>query len=82
MKFPFIIIVDDDEHVLRAIQRDVRNEYREMYRVSATDSALEAIELVKELKQKNETELNQIEKIKGIEFFFNQKTSFIISTIK
>ena len=55
MKLPFIIIVDDDEHVLRAIQRDVRNEYREMYRVSATDSALEAIELVKELKQKNET---------------------------
>lgn len=54
MKLPFIIIVDDDEHVLRAIQRDVRNEYREMYRVSATDSANEAIELVKELKQKNE----------------------------
>ncbi len=55
MKLPFIIIVDDDEHVLRAIQRDVRNEYRETYRISATDSALEAIELVKELKQKNET---------------------------
>ena len=55
MKLPFIIIVDDDEHVLRAIQRDVSNEYREMYRVSATVSALEAIELVKELKQKNET---------------------------
>lgn len=54
MRLPFIIIVDDDEHVLRAIQRDVRNEYREMYRVSATDSAKEAIELVKELKQKNE----------------------------
>ncbi|HMQ79631.1 MAG TPA: FAD-dependent oxidoreductase [Ignavibacteria bacterium] len=55
MRLPFIIIVDDDEHVLRAIQRDVRNEYREMYRVSATDSANEAIELVNELKQKNET---------------------------
>ncbi|NOS83650.1 MAG: FAD-dependent oxidoreductase [Ignavibacteria bacterium] len=54
MKLPFIIIVDDDEHVLRAIQRDVRNEYREMYRVTATDSAREAIELVKELKLKNE----------------------------
>lgn len=55
MKLPFIIIVDDDEHVLRALQRDIRNEYKEMYRVSATDSANEALELIKELKQKNET---------------------------
>jgi thioredoxin reductase (NADPH) len=55
MKLPFIIIIDDDEHVLRAIQRDIRNEYRDSYRVSATDSAVEALELVKELKRKNET---------------------------
>jgi len=54
MKLPFIIIVDDDEHVLRAIQRDIRNEYRDSYRVSATDSASEALELVNELKRKNE----------------------------
>jgi thioredoxin reductase (NADPH) len=55
MKLPFIIIVDDDVHVLRAIQRDIRNEYREDYRVSATDSANEALELIKELKLKNDT---------------------------
>jgi thioredoxin reductase (NADPH) len=55
MKQPFIIIVDDDEQVLRAIQRDVRNKYRNEYRISATDSANEAIELIKELKLKNET---------------------------
>ena len=55
MKLPFIILIDDDEHVLRAIQRDIRNEYRDSYRVSATDSAVEALELVKELKRKNET---------------------------
>lgn len=55
MKLPYIIIVDDDEHVLRAIQRDIRNEYREAYRVIATDSAHEALGLVKELKLKNET---------------------------
>ncbi|MEO7767950.1 MAG: FAD-dependent oxidoreductase, partial [Ferruginibacter sp.] len=54
MKIPYIIIVDDDLHVLRAIQRDIRNEYREDYRVSATDSVKEALELVKELKLKNE----------------------------
>jgi len=55
MKLPFIIIVDDDEQVLRAIQRDIRNKYRDDYRVSATDSANEALEVIKELKLKNES---------------------------
>ena len=55
MKLPFIIIVDDDEQVLRAIQRDVRNKYRNEYRITATSSANEAFELIKELKLKNET---------------------------
>jgi len=55
MKLPFIIIVDDDEQVLRAIQRDVRNKYRDEYRITASSSANEAFELIKELKLKNET---------------------------
>lgn len=54
MKLPFIILVDDDVQVLRAIQRDMRNKYREDYRVVATESANEALDLVKELKLKNE----------------------------
>lgn len=55
MKLPFIVIVDDDEQVLRAIQRDIRTKYHNEYRISATDSANEALELIKELKLKNET---------------------------
>ncbi len=55
MKLPFIIIIDDDFQVLRAIQRDVRNKFREEYRVLAIESASEALEAVKELKLKNET---------------------------
>jgi thioredoxin reductase (NADPH) len=55
MKLPFIIICDDDVQVLRAIQRDIRNEYRDDYRVTATESANEALELINELKLKNET---------------------------
>jgi thioredoxin reductase (NADPH) len=55
MKKPFIIIVDDDLQVLRAIQRDMRNKYHNEYRVTSTDSAGEALELIKELKLKNET---------------------------
>jgi len=54
MKLPFIIIVDDDLQVLRAIQRDIRNKYRDDYRVVATESANEALDLVKELKLKND----------------------------
>ena len=54
MKLPYIIIVDDDIQVLRAIQHDIRNEYRNDYKVAATESANEALELVKELKLKNE----------------------------
>jgi len=54
MKLPYIIIVDDDLQVLHAIQRDIRNKYRDDYKVAATESASEALELIKELKLKNE----------------------------
>jgi len=54
MKLPYIIIVDDDQQVLRAIHHDIRDEYREKYKVAATESPLEALELIKQLKLKNE----------------------------
>lgn len=54
MKLPYIIIIDDDVQVLRAIQRDIRNKYRDEYKIAATESAPEALELIKELKLKNE----------------------------
>ena len=78
MKLPFIIIVDDDEHVLRAIQRDIRNKYRDEYRVSATESANEALELIKELKLKNETVAlfisdQRMPEMEGVEFLEKAK---------
>ena len=54
MKLPFIILIDDDIHVLRAIQRDVSNRYGKNYRVAAIPSPIEALELVKQLNLKNE----------------------------
>lgn len=54
MKLPYIIIVDDDVQVLRAIQRDIRNEYRDEYKIAATESAKEVLDLIKELKLRNE----------------------------
>src|SRR6478736_1121446 len=73
MKLPFIIIVDDDVQVLRAIQRDIRNEYRVDYRIVATESANEALDLVKELKLKNESVAlfisdQRMPEMEGVEF--------------
>lgn len=78
MKLPFIILVDDDEQVLRAINRDIRNEYRQIYRISATDSAKEALELIGELKLKNETVAlfisdQRMPEMEGIEFLGRAK---------
>jgi thioredoxin reductase (NADPH) len=55
MKLPYILLVDDDAQVLGAIQRDVKSRYREDYRVVAASSGAEAMELIHELKLKNET---------------------------
>lgn len=54
-KKPIILSVDDDPQVLRSLKRDLRNQYREDYRIISTDSANEALEAVEELKKKGET---------------------------
>src|SRR6187399_1213516 len=73
MKLPYIIITDDDTQVLRAIQRDIRNEYRDEYKVAATESAMEALEVIKELKLKNEVVAlfisdQRMPEMEGVEF--------------
>lgn len=55
MKKPIILAVDDDSQVLRAIARDLRNQYQENYRVLSTISPQEALDTVVELKKKEET---------------------------
>jgi thioredoxin reductase (NADPH) len=55
MKLPIIFVIDDDLQVLKAIQRDMKNEYRNDYRILSTSSAKEALDLLKELQLKNET---------------------------
>src|SRR5437762_13002339 len=73
MKLPYILIVDDDAQVLGAIQRDMRNQYRDDYRIVSTESALEALELIKELKLKNEAVAlfisdQKMPEMQGVEF--------------
>jgi len=55
MKKPILFIVDDDVQVLRSIARDIRNVYSKEYRILSTTSAQEALDSMKDLKNRNET---------------------------
>lgn len=54
MKKPILLAVDDDTQVLRAVVRDLRNQYAKDYRILSTSSANEALDVLKDLKSKNE----------------------------
>ncbi len=54
MKKPIIFAVDDDPQVSKAINRDLRQAYRQAYRILGTESAPEALAALKDLKLKNE----------------------------
>src|SRR5258705_2960178 len=50
---PVLLTVDDDREVLRAIERDLRRKYASEYRVLRAESGQAAIEIVRELKLRN-----------------------------
>lgn len=52
---PIIMCIDDDPQVLRAIVRDLKNKYRQSYRIISTTDAAEALSSLLELKNKGET---------------------------
>jgi thioredoxin reductase (NADPH) len=54
MAKPVIWTVDDDPDVLRAVERDLRRQYGDRYRILAADSGGKALEGVKQLKLRNE----------------------------
>jgi len=81
MNKPIILIVDDDPQVLRAINRDIRNQYAKNYRIMSTESAKEALETLKELKNKNETVAlflsdQRMPEMLGVEFLGQAKEFF------
>ena len=53
MTKPVLLTVDDDAEVLRAIERDLRRKYAAEYRVLRPDSGAAALEIVRELKLRN-----------------------------
>jgi thioredoxin reductase (NADPH) len=52
---PVLLTVDDDPNVLRAIERDLRQQYGSRFHILKADSGQKALELVKQLKLRNET---------------------------
>lgn len=55
MAKPILLSVDDDSDVLRAIERDLRSHYGAEYRVLASDSPQSALDLLKQLKVRNDS---------------------------
>ncbi len=51
---PFILAVDDELLVLNAIERDLRNYYANNYRIIKANSGEEALDVVRQLKQRND----------------------------
>ncbi len=73
MNLPIIFIVDDDPQVLRAITRDLKNKFRQDYRVLSTSSAKEILGNLLELKNKGEAVAmfisdQRMPEIEGVDF--------------
>jgi thioredoxin reductase (NADPH) len=54
MPKPILLSVDDDSDVLRAIERDLRSHYGGEYRVMGSDSPEGALDILKQLKVRND----------------------------
>src|SRR6516162_5764082 len=55
MPKPILLSVDDDSDVLRAIERDLRSKYGADYRVIGSDSPQQAMNILKQLKLRNDS---------------------------
>ena len=55
MKLPLIFCIDDDPQVLRAITRDMKEQYRNDYKILSTSDPKEALDMLVTLKNKSET---------------------------
>jgi thioredoxin reductase (NADPH) len=50
---PVILILDDEQQVLNAVERDLRQHYRGDYRIVKSASGKEALQTVQQLKMRN-----------------------------
>jgi thioredoxin reductase (NADPH) len=81
MAKPVLLTVDDDREVLRAIERDLRRKYAGDYRVLRAGSGQEALDIVRELKIRNNSIAmflidQRMPGISGVEFLSQAITFF------
>ncbi|HTF17036.1 MAG TPA: FAD-dependent oxidoreductase [Chryseolinea sp.] len=81
MKKPILFAIDDDIQVLRAIVRDLRSAYGKDYRIVSTTSAGEALEFLKDLKNKGEAVAlfladQRMPEMLGVDFLSQARTFF------
>jgi thioredoxin reductase (NADPH) len=55
MAKPVLFTLDDEPQVLNAVERDLRKQYGRDYRIIKTSSGAEALETLKQLKERNNT---------------------------
>jgi thioredoxin reductase (NADPH) len=73
MAKPILLSVDDDSDVLRAIERDLRSRYGAEFRVIGSDSPQGALDLLKQLKVRNDSVAllladQRMPRMNGVEF--------------
>ena len=73
MAKPILLSVDDDPDVLRAIERDLRSKYGGDYRVIGSDSPEKALDILKQLKVRNDSVAllladQRMPRMNGVEF--------------
>ncbi|MGJ5814445.1 FAD-dependent oxidoreductase [Paludibaculum fermentans] len=54
MKKPYILAIDDDSAVLRAVERDLKAKFSQDYRIIAVDSPQKAIDVVRQLTSRGD----------------------------
>jgi len=54
MAKPILLTVDDDAEVLRAVERDLRREYGNRFRVLRANSGESALDALRQLKLRND----------------------------
>jgi thioredoxin reductase (NADPH) len=85
MAKPILLSVDDDSDVLRAIERDLRSQYGAEYRVIGSDSPEGALDLLRQLKLRNDSVAllladQRMPRMDGVEFL--QQAMGIFPTAK
>ena len=73
MPRPVLLAVDDDPDVLRAVERDLRKQYSDRYRVLCSDSGPGALDILSRLAQRAEPVAlliadHRMPRMTGIEF--------------